>query len=269
MAIFQLVLFYLLPSIIGFRFGGIFGVITILICGHLIRKFLFNTSSAVFINVEKTKQVFYTSTFAIMGYISKVDGVVSKNEIDCTNILFDRLELDGEQKKNAVDNFNRGKSDDFDLEEELEIVSKYCSIPSSIKMMFAEIQVMISCVDGVPCAKEKEVLSKIYSALSIDEYILEEAIAVAIASQEQGQDSHNKQNSTSSPKSIVENARIVLGVSDKSTLKEIKKAYKLKMIKYHPDKLIAKGMPKEMIDVATKKAKEISAAYEVLKNTKT
>jgi len=40
------------------------------------------------------------------------------------------------------------------------------------------------------------------------------------------------------------------------------------MSQNHPDKLIAKGVPEDMIKLATARAQEIQAAYEMIKKTR-
>ena len=37
------------------------------------------------------------------------------------------------------------------------------------------------------------------------------------------------------------------------------------MNQHHPDKLVAKGLPDEMIEIATQKTQDIKAAYEIIK----
>jgi DnaJ like chaperone protein len=46
---------------------------------------------------------------------------------------------------------------------------------------------------------------------------------------------------------------------------EVKKAYRRQMNKHHPDKLTARGMPEEMIKLATEKTQEIKSAYDLIK----
>ena len=46
---------------------------------------------------------------------------------------------------------------------------------------------------------------------------------------------------------------------------ELKKAYRRQMNQHHPDKLVAKGLPEEMIDIATEKTQAIKAAYDLIK----
>ena len=37
------------------------------------------------------------------------------------------------------------------------------------------------------------------------------------------------------------------------------------MNQHHPDKLVAKGLPEEMVDIANQKTQDIKAAYELIK----
>ena len=46
---------------------------------------------------------------------------------------------------------------------------------------------------------------------------------------------------------------------------DLKRAYRRLMSRHHPDKLIAKGLPEEMVKVATEKTQTIKAAYERIK----
>ena len=40
------------------------------------------------------------------------------------------------------------------------------------------------------------------------------------------------------------------------------------MNQHHPDKLVARGMPEEMVEIATRKTQDIKAAYELIKAQK-
>jgi DnaJ like chaperone protein len=55
-----------------------------------------------------------------------------------------------------------------------------------------------------------------------------------------------------------------LGVSDKSSMREVKKAYRKLISQNHPDKLIGQGMPEDMISLATQKTQEIQVAYDLI-----
>ena len=50
--------------------------------------------------------------------------------------------------------------------------------------------------------------------------------------------------------------------------KELKRAYRKLMSENHPDKLIAQGVPEDMIKLATERSQEIQAAYEMIKKSR-
>jgi len=67
------------------------------------------------------------------------------------------------------------------------------------------------------------------------------------------------------PKQHKVNAYEVLGVSSTDSKTDIRRAYKKLMSSHHPDKLIAKGLPPEMVEIAKKKTQTIQAAWEEVK----
>ena len=63
----------------------------------------------------------------------------------------------------------------------------------------------------------------------------------------------------------IDQAYAALGVSESDSDKDIKRAYRKLMSKYHPDKLIGQGVPEDMIKIATERSQDIQAAYELIK----
>ncbi|WLJ44039.1 DnaJ domain-containing protein [Edwardsiella piscicida] len=66
----------------------------------------------------------------------------------------------------------------------------------------------------------------------------------------------------------LEDACKVLGVAPSADATTIKRAYRKLMSEHHPDKLVAKGLPPEMMELAKQKAQEIQAAYDLIKKEK-
>lgn len=60
----------------------------------------------------------------------------------------------------------------------------------------------------------------------------------------------------------------VLGVRSSDDAATIKRAYRKLMSEHHPDKLVAKGLPPQMMEMAKQKAQEIQAAYDLIKREK-
>jgi DnaJ like chaperone protein len=56
----------------------------------------------------------------------------------------------------------------------------------------------------------------------------------------------------------------VLGLAPNAPPDEVKRVYRLLVAEHHPDRLIAKGVPEELIDVATHRMAAINQAYHKL-----
>jgi DnaJ like chaperone protein len=62
-----------------------------------------------------------------------------------------------------------------------------------------------------------------------------------------------------------QDAYAILNVSPEASDADIKRAYRRLMSQHHPDKLVSKGLPEEMMEIAKQKTQEIRQAYEVIK----
>jgi DnaJ like chaperone protein len=61
---------------------------------------------------------------------------------------------------------------------------------------------------------------------------------------------------------------MVLGLSPNAPPEEIRRVYRLLVAEHHPDRLIARGVPEDLIDVATARMKSINLAYQALTKPK-
>ena len=66
------------------------------------------------------------------------------------------------------------------------------------------------------------------------------------------------------PASNLDNAYKVAEMSDL----EIKKGYREKCVQFHPDKLISKGLPEELMKYANEQLAKINEAYETIKKAR-
>jgi DnaJ like chaperone protein len=57
-------------------------------------------------------------------------------------------------------------------------------------------------------------------------------------------------------------------ISPKSSDAEVKRAYRRLLSQHHPDKLVSKGLPEEMMKIAAQKTHEIRQAYEQIKQAR-
>ena len=66
----------------------------------------------------------------------------------------------------------------------------------------------------------------------------------------------------------LDDAYAMLDIGRGASDAEVKKAYRRLMSQHHPDKLVSKGLPEEMIKLATEKTQEIRKAYDLVRESR-
>ncbi|WP_444997203.1 co-chaperone DjlA [Aliikangiella sp. IMCC44359] len=254
---------------LGFIVGGPIGLLLGIWIGHSFDKG-FNQDFGNFFedkDPSKTQAAFFESTFAVMGHIAKADGVVKKAEIDAAEQVMLKLGLTGEKRAKAIKAFNSGKSIGFDLNAQLQGLITNCARKPSLIQMFLEIQILGATADGNISHTEMQILYQIGGAFKIPTSQIDRLVEMVIAQQSFYQSGASGGSAQANAPSI-EQAYKVLGIDTSATEQEIKRAYRKLMSQHHPDKLVAKGMPEEMVKMATEKSQEIQSAYEMIKKQK-
>jgi len=262
----------IIGKIIGGLIGSIFGPIGFFIglwFGHNFDKGINQNFGYAFNNQDhaQTQEIFFETSFAVMGHIAKADGVVTQMEIAAAEQVMLKLGLNEEKRKQAKQAFSRGKSSDYDLSNGLQDLIKHCMRKPSLIQMFLEIQIVAATADGNVSEPEMQILYTIGQTFRIPRMQIDRLIDMVIAQQSFHRDGNTGNYSSRSGPSI-EQAYKVIGVDDSSNKQEIKRAYRKLMSQHHPDKLVSRGMPEEMIKVATEKSQEIQSAYEMIKKHK-
>lgn len=254
-------------KVLGFVFGfmlskNLLGALIGMFIGHTFDKGraldFSNLSGSKGSENERQAAFFYTS-FSVMGYMAKANGIVSKHEIQFANAYMDKLSLRGELRQQAQDAFREGKMADFPISDRLTKFKKICGNRHDLLLLFLEIQIQVAFADGTLDSDERQALHTIAQHLGFSSNELDNLLEMIIA----GAQFHQGQSGKSS-KSQLENAYKVLGVSSDTPEKDIKKAYRKLMSQHHPDKLVAKGLPPEMMEIAKQKAQDIQGAYELI-----
>ena len=196
----------------------------------------------------------------VMGHIAKSDGRVSEKEIAHARHVMQQMGLTETLKHEAIELFNKGKQTDFQVDLAISQLRQACWRHPSLLKMFLEIQLRMAYADGSHMTPKKQsVLENIFSQLGLRGFRFNDFEQQF--KHEQHYQRHHQQTHTNPQQSLGE-AYKILGISKQANKQEIKKAYRKLMSENHPDKLIAQGLPQEMIKVATEKTQRIKLAYE-------
>lgn len=261
--------------------GNIFGLIVGVIIGHWFDKGLtarLLDDYATFSNQGEVQDIFFKSLFSTLGHIAKADGRVSEDEIELARAIMRDMSLDENKKQEAIRLFNEGKQTEFDLDKTLVTLRHACTLRKNLLRMFVELLVHAAFADGVMHPNERKTLEHISIRLgfSIQQYEMMEAMVQAQRTFHSGgsqggfHGSAGHQQAHAGPSHIdrLKQAYIVLGITESATDAEVKKAYRRLINQHHPDKLVAKGLPEEMIKLANEKTHEITNAYETIKKAR-
>ncbi|MDD2770546.1 MAG: co-chaperone DjlA, partial [Methylococcus sp.] len=205
-----------------------------------------------------------------MGHIARADGRVSEAEIGVARTVMNRMDLSEGMRRTAIELFTRGKQPDFPLYQAVEQFRKECQRRYALIRIFLEIQMEAALADGPINLAEERMLIGICDQLRVSRFEyhamkgrLDAAIRFARAYQNSSY-SGNRSIPSRRRENTLEDAYAVLGVKPASGGDEIKRAYRKLISQHHPDKLVAKGMPEEMVRIANEKTQQIRKAYEVV-----
>ena len=249
----------------GFLLGGPLGAILGASFGHQLGKGVTGIETGETLNPgdqHRVQMAFFTATFSVMGHIAKADGHVSPEEISLANRIMNEMALTSDMRATAIKLFQQGKQADFPLDEVLAQFHKECHRRTDLIRMFLEIQLQEAFADGILAVSEEKLLLHICSQLRISRFDYER-LKIQLQAQQrfQGRGSYTK---NTPQKTSLQDAYGVLGLTPSASKAEVKKAYRRLMRQNHPDKLVAKGLPEEMMRLAKEKTQKISKAYETI-----
>lgn len=275
----------LLGAFFGYLVAGPTGAIFGLLVGNFFDRGLANHYANphwIYLSEKRAavQKIFFQASFLIMGYLAKADGRVTEQELHMARLLMDKMHLHHEQKILAMRLFNEGKNHQFNLDNVLSELQNACKDNHDLLKLFIDIQYQAAQIDGLT-AKKIQVLDLIFSRLGFapfhQQYRFYEDFGARYTQEEQN--TNQKSSSSDSYSSYnrydykpstsnLDQAYALLEIAPNSSKQEVKRGYRRLLSRNHPDKLIAQGLPQEMIKIANEKTQKIVKAYELICSSK-
>ena len=201
----------------------------------------------------------FETAFAVMGTLAKADGRVTEAEIDAACAIMSQMHLDEHNVKRAIAAFNRGKQPDYPLAAEIDRLRALCGPRHDLLRVFLEIQVRAALAGNDLKGPVRGLINGIAERLGFSSLAVAQLEAVLRLQQGRGWSAPPP-----APGARLASAYEVLGIARSASDEDLKKAYRRQMSENHPDKLVARGLPESMQDLAKEKTQRIREAYEVI-----
>ncbi len=211
---------------------------------------------------------FVEPLFGLLGAVAKSDGRVSENEIAVAERMMQRLQLDNEWRKRAIDAFNQGKQPGFDLRATIVRLRNWTGGYRDLAYPMLDVLVDTVLAEGTPSQNKLQLLKQVANALRISELELMAMLAMKGAAAGHGRTGPGWRPGASGPRSAPRSSDFsdpyaVLGLTRNAEDSQIKRAYRKLMSQHHPDRL--GDLPEDLRRRAEERASAINAAYDQIK----
>ena len=233
----------LIGGMIGLSLGGPFGMLLCSIIGGKISRAKSGSGMGTF---AQPQQVFALSLIVLSAKLSKADGQVSREELIAVK---DKLKIPDNELDQVGKIFNKAKEESQGYEPYAQQIAQIYRgnlnvLEEVINMLF-----YIAEADGNVSKSELEMIGSISNIFGLTQTQFESI----------------KESRKSTGKS---NPYIVLESNPNDDIQTIRKKYIKLSKEHHPDLLIRKGVPKEVIEESKKKMRAINSAWDRIQKLK-
>jgi DnaJ like chaperone protein len=204
------------------------------------------TPPPVFSDPAETRRIaFATAVIVLAAKLSKADGVVTRNEIAAFKRAF---RIDDAEVGDVARIFNSARTSAQGFEP---YARQIAALFDHDPVLLGELLIglfEIARADGEITAAETDFLRRVAGVFGFDVRAFEQIRA--------------RFSATRPDRPAAEDAYAVLGLSRSASDDEIRRTYRKLVREHHPDGLVAKGMPEEMIEQANRILAAINVAYD-------
>lgn len=211
-------------------------------------------------------ELFFPTTFRVMGHIAKADGRVTEQEIASARAVMYALHLNPQQTQAAMEYFTVGKQPGFDLDAALRTLRAAIAPYPELIHFFIEIQLQASLAGNGLSELPRQRMRRVAQLLGVSavDFARLESI-LRFRRDAAGADAPGAGSGASVSAERVAQAYTLLEAEASMSDEDVVKAYRRQMSRHHPDKLKANGLPDSMLERAKERTQQIQAAYELIR----
>jgi DnaJ like chaperone protein len=208
--------------------------------------------------------VFFRTTFELIGHVAKSDGRVSEAEISAARRLMQELRLGPNEIAAAIACFRFGKSANYDADSSIENLRDACAMRHDLLRAFMELQLRAALAGDGISQPARSILTRVAERLGMSGLEFAHMEAAQRARQRSRSGPSGRPGAEKPLAECYAELEVSAGISDQ----EVTKAYRRQMSRHHPDKLVANGLPESMAQVAKEKTQRIQEAYETIRTAR-
>jgi len=239
-------------GVAGFALGGPIGGLLGAIAGHAYDKMRGEAIGDGYAGIgpgsgfqeydqESRQMAFTVAVIALAAKLAKVDGRVTKDEIAAFKTVF---RIPPEETESVGKLFNEAKREATGFEAYADQIARIFSRDPAMLEELLGALLHIAHADGEYHPNEREFMAKVAAIFGF------------------GPDAFARIEATYINGAEVDDPYQVMGIDRSISDEELKDIYRTLMRENHPDRLIAEGLPEEMIEIANEKVAAINAAYD-------
>ena len=213
--------------------------------------------------------VFMETLFSMLGRLAAADGrVTAEEERLFRGVVTNELRITSpESIATAMSMFRKAASDRLSISTYARRAAQtFSGRPQLLEMMLIIMLRVCAAADGIH-PEENRMMKEAARIFGFSESAYESIRSRYSFGSYSGSGSGTGSSSAGAPEPLAEAYR-TLGVNRGASESEVRRAYRKKAGEYHPDKIAAKGLPKEFTDFANGKFQEIQKAWERIREAR-
>lgn len=213
--------------------------------------------------------VFMETLFSMLGSVAAADGGVSPNEerMFRSIVVNDLGIVDSANVESAMSTFRRAAASKTGIEScARRAANTFRSKPQLLEMMLI-IMVRVAAAEGGLHSREDEMMDEAARIFGFQPGFYQSLKSRYGLGGRQDYQSGRNSGGRGESSSLIRSYE-VLGIPSNASESEVRRAYRKKVSEYHPDKIAAKGLPRDFTELANTKFREIKEAWDSIRTSR-